>query len=179
MSGGRCPVSCAATTRAGRSIRDLAADTGRSYGFIHRVLKESGANAAGAGGANRRPRPVIPFAAVSAVRCTAYSAPGTPGKRRTGPLSLPLPRVRATTDPSAKEAPSEHAVVDGAALVSRVTAASPTSAWHPALFAGSVSMHGPYRGPSCLFLVLTVIDALLVVATPLLLLRLIDDGVNR
>ena len=40
---------------AGRSIRDLAADTGRSYGFIHRVLVESGAKLRGRGGANRRP----------------------------------------------------------------------------------------------------------------------------
>jgi ATP-binding cassette subfamily B protein len=36
----------------------------------------------------------------------------------------------------------------------------------------------PYRGSIVLFLVLTVIDALLVVATPLLTLRLIDDGVT-
>ena len=39
---------------SGRSIRDLAADTGRSYGFIHRVLKESGATLRGRGGSNRR-----------------------------------------------------------------------------------------------------------------------------
>lgn len=38
----------------GRSIRDLAADTGRSYGFIHRVLKESGATLRGRGGSNRK-----------------------------------------------------------------------------------------------------------------------------
>jgi hypothetical protein len=38
----------------GRSIRDLAADTGRSYGFVHRVLKESGATLRGRGGSNRR-----------------------------------------------------------------------------------------------------------------------------
>jgi hypothetical protein len=40
----------------GRSIRDLAADTGRSYGFVHRVLKESGATLRGRGGSNRRPK---------------------------------------------------------------------------------------------------------------------------
>ena len=28
---------------AGASIRELAASTGRSYGFVHRVLSESGA----------------------------------------------------------------------------------------------------------------------------------------
>ena len=36
----------------------------------------------------------------------------------------------------------------------------------------------PYRGSIVVFLVFTVIDALLVVATPLLLQRLIDDGVT-
>jgi hypothetical protein len=37
----------------GASIRQLAADTGRSYGFIHRVLSESGAKLRGRGGATR------------------------------------------------------------------------------------------------------------------------------
>jgi len=41
---------------SGASIRDLAADTGRSYGFIHRVLSESGATFRGRGGATRRKR---------------------------------------------------------------------------------------------------------------------------
>ena len=38
----------------GDSIRTLAAETGRSYGFIHRVLSESGATLRGRGGATRR-----------------------------------------------------------------------------------------------------------------------------
>jgi len=37
----------------GASIRDLAGDTGRSYGFIHRILSESGATLRGRGGATR------------------------------------------------------------------------------------------------------------------------------
>ena len=37
---------------------------------------------------------------------------------------------------------------------------------------------GPYRRTIAFFLGLTVVDALLVVASPLLLLRLIDDGVT-
>ncbi len=37
----------------GRSIRDLAATHGRSYGFVHRVLSESGATLRGRGGATR------------------------------------------------------------------------------------------------------------------------------
>lgn len=38
---------------AGVSIRALAATTGRSYGFIHRMLSESGANLRSRGGATR------------------------------------------------------------------------------------------------------------------------------
>jgi hypothetical protein len=38
---------------SGASIRDLATSTGRSYGFIHRVLSESGATLRGRGGATR------------------------------------------------------------------------------------------------------------------------------
>jgi hypothetical protein len=37
----------------GASIRSLADSTGRSYGFIHRVLSESGVRLRGRGGATR------------------------------------------------------------------------------------------------------------------------------
>jgi hypothetical protein len=40
----------------GASIRELAEATGRSYGFIHRVLSESGAVLRGRGGATRGKR---------------------------------------------------------------------------------------------------------------------------
>jgi hypothetical protein len=38
---------------SGSSIRLLAAETGRSYGFVHRILNESGAQLRGRGGATR------------------------------------------------------------------------------------------------------------------------------
>lgn len=38
----------------GESIRSLAESTGRSYGFVHRVLTESGTTLRGRGGATRR-----------------------------------------------------------------------------------------------------------------------------
>lgn len=38
---------------SGESIRSLAASTGRSYGFIHRILTESGVSLRGRGGATR------------------------------------------------------------------------------------------------------------------------------
>jgi hypothetical protein len=38
---------------SGKSIRDLAGETGRSYGFVHRLLSESGVDLRGRGGATR------------------------------------------------------------------------------------------------------------------------------
>lgn len=38
---------------AGESIRSLAASTGRSYGFVHRILTENGGSLRGRGGATR------------------------------------------------------------------------------------------------------------------------------
>ena len=39
---------------AGASIRALAEASGRSYGFVHRILSESGATLRGRGGATRK-----------------------------------------------------------------------------------------------------------------------------
>lgn len=41
---------------AGASIRCLADRTGRSYGFVHKVLAESGAHLRARGGPNRKKR---------------------------------------------------------------------------------------------------------------------------
>jgi hypothetical protein len=38
---------------SGQSIRSIAEDTGRSYGFVHRMLVESGVSLRGRGGATR------------------------------------------------------------------------------------------------------------------------------
>ena len=38
---------------SGESIRALAADSNRSYGFVHRILTESGVTLRGRGGATR------------------------------------------------------------------------------------------------------------------------------
>ncbi len=40
----------------GASIRALAGDSGRSYGFVHRILSESGTPLRGRGGATRGPK---------------------------------------------------------------------------------------------------------------------------
>lgn len=39
---------------SGHSIRVLAEASGRSYGFVHRILSESGTTLRGRGGATRR-----------------------------------------------------------------------------------------------------------------------------
>lgn len=41
---------------SGTSIRTLAESTGRSYGFVHRILSESGTTLRGRGGATRGTR---------------------------------------------------------------------------------------------------------------------------
>ncbi|MCW2601099.1 MAG: hypothetical protein JWM02_2928 [Frankiales bacterium] len=38
----------------GASIRALAQESGRSYGFVHRILSEAGATLRGRGGATRK-----------------------------------------------------------------------------------------------------------------------------
>ncbi len=40
--------------KAGNSIRSLAEETGRSYGFVHRILSENEVQLRGRGGATRR-----------------------------------------------------------------------------------------------------------------------------
>ncbi len=39
---------------SGKSIRELAEASGRSYGFVHRILSESGTTLRGRGGATRK-----------------------------------------------------------------------------------------------------------------------------
>ena len=47
-------TSLAGRYEAGESIRSLASSTGRSYGFIHRILTETGVALRGRGGATRK-----------------------------------------------------------------------------------------------------------------------------
>lgn len=61
---------------AGESIRALAASTGRSYGFIHRILSESGVTLRGRGGATRG-------------KSSAEAASETRDRSRSSPVSVP------------------------------------------------------------------------------------------
>jgi hypothetical protein len=46
----------AARYERGESIRTLAASSNRSYGFVHRILSQSGVTFRARGSANRKPR---------------------------------------------------------------------------------------------------------------------------
>lgn len=45
---------CLRRYNAGESIREIASSTGRSYGFVHRILVEGGATLRARGGARHR-----------------------------------------------------------------------------------------------------------------------------
>jgi predicted transcriptional regulator len=59
----------------GASIRELADSSGRSYGFIHRVLAESGVTLRGRGGATRSKVAMGAKVAAAAKVATASKAP--------------------------------------------------------------------------------------------------------
>jgi len=67
----------------GESIRKIADDAGRSYGFVHNVLKESGVSLRGRGGATR-----------GAAKRTA--SPGT-AKKATGKTTAKKTPAKTTT----------------------------------------------------------------------------------
>ena len=50
---GKLAADLKKTYEKGASIRSLAEQTGRSYGFVHRVLSETGVTLRGRGGATR------------------------------------------------------------------------------------------------------------------------------
>ena len=56
---------------AGESIRSLATSTGRSYGFVHRILTETGVALRGRGGAPKR----ATAGKAAAAKATAGKAP--------------------------------------------------------------------------------------------------------
>jgi Helix-turn-helix domain len=70
----------------GESIRKIADDAGRSYGFVHNVLKESGVTLRGRGGATRgaKKKPakqVVTTAKAAAKKPTAKKTPAKTTKK--------------------------------------------------------------------------------------------------
>jgi hypothetical protein len=101
----------------GESIRSIAQDTGRSYGFVHGVLKESGATLRGRGGATRGPRRTPAEGEV-----VAAAGQGTPSpvatkakaKAEKKPAAKLVDKVveKVTDKPKAKAAKDDKAVKD-------------------------------------------------------------------
>ena len=84
---------------AGESIRKIADDAGRSFGFVHGVLKEAGVELRGRGGATRG---VKKTASSSAAKKTTAAAKKTPAKK------APAKAAKAPAKKSAaKKAPAK------------------------------------------------------------------------
>ena len=73
---------------AGESIRAIAEDTGRSFGFVHGLVKESGVDLRGRGGATRGP------AARSAAAGRTHRPAVAPLDGTTAPVEQPAPGGR-------------------------------------------------------------------------------------
>ena len=84
---------------AGESIRKIADDAGRSFGFVHGVLKEAGVELRGRGGATRGAKKAVSSSA--ARKTAATSARKTAAKK--------APAKKTTTKAAAKKSPAKKA----------------------------------------------------------------------
>jgi hypothetical protein len=84
---------------AGESIRKIADDAGRSFGFVHGVLKEAGVELRGRGGATRGAKKAASSSA--AKKTTAASARKTAAKK--------APAKKTTAKAAAKKSPAKKA----------------------------------------------------------------------
>lgn len=82
----------------GESIRSIAVETGRSYGFVHGVLKESGASLRGRGGATRGPR----RAPVDTIDTAGSAAPAATEGSGTTSAAATKPKVKTEKVAKAK-----------------------------------------------------------------------------
>ncbi len=140
---------------AGESIRSLATSTGRSYGFIHRILTETGVALRGRGGATKKATPKTAAAGKYAGRETrAVPLAGRTTLRRMvhGPGMMMARGFRM--DPSVTKQKLKPGTIRRIAGYAR-----------------------PYRVQLTIFLIATALDACITVVNPLLLRELIDDGI--
>ena len=97
---------------AGESIRKIADDAGRSFGFVHGVLKEAGVELRGRGGATRGAKKAASSSA--ARKTTAAAAKKAPAKK------APAKAAKAPAKKSpAKKAPAKKATAKKAAARKR------------------------------------------------------------
>jgi len=94
---------------AGESIRAIAEGTGRSFGFVHGLVKESGVELRSRGGATRGPA-----ARSAAAASTATGAPAGNGtSAQTGPAVGT--KIKAKVEPAAKTGAKAKAKAEGKA----------------------------------------------------------------
>jgi hypothetical protein len=102
---------------AGESIRKIADDAGRSFGFVHGVLKEAGVDLRGRGGATRGARKT---ASGSAARKSA-SGPAKAAAKKTTAKS-------AAKKTATKKAPAKKTTAKATKAPAKKTAAKKTTA---------------------------------------------------
>ena len=82
---------------AGESIRKIAEDAGRSFGFVHGVLKEAGVQLRGRGGATRGAKKTTSSAGKKAAVAPAKKAPATKAAAKKVVAKAPARKVPAKT----------------------------------------------------------------------------------
>ena len=98
---------------AGESIRKIAEDAGRSFGFVHGVLKEAGVELRGRGGATRGVKKAASTSA--AKKTTRAAAKKAPAKK--------APAKAAAKKSAAKKAPAKKTTAKAAKAPAKKSAA--------------------------------------------------------
>jgi hypothetical protein len=100
----------------GESIRKIAEDAGRSYGFVHNVLKESGVDLRGRGGATRGTKRT---AAPTAAKKAATTAPA---KKASKAAATPATTTRKSPAKEKAAAAAKKVVTTAKKTTKKVTA---------------------------------------------------------
>ena len=94
----------------GESIRKIAEDAGRSYGFVHNVLKESGVSLRGRGGATRGAKktasPSTAKKAATRTPAKKTSSRATAPAKETAAAPKATKKVTTTAKAAAKKSPA-------------------------------------------------------------------------
>jgi hypothetical protein len=89
---------------AGESIRKIAEDAGRSFGFVHGVLKEAGVTLRSRGGATRGPKATVGKKAATGKKAAPAAAAKTPAKSAAKKVAAGKTPAKSTKKAGAKAA---------------------------------------------------------------------------
>jgi Helix-turn-helix domain len=89
---------------SGESIRTIAQDAGRSYGFVHRVLKEAGVVLRGRGGATRGAKTAEATPTKAPAKAAAKKSPAKAAAKKSPAKAVVTKKAAATK--TAKKAPA-------------------------------------------------------------------------